>query len=71
VPAWKKWALNGPAASYTGATDNLGPAELLVQKISVEVEQTVRSTGLAILVGAGMGLITWVLVCLCWLPKHS
>jgi hypothetical protein len=54
------------AASYTDATDDsLGlSAELLVQKISDrKLEQiAVRSTGIAILVGAAVGLIIWALV---------
>jgi hypothetical protein len=54
------------SASYTDATNNsLGlSAELLVQKISDrKLEQiTVRSTGIAILVGAAVGLILWALV---------
>lgn len=56
------------AQRYTEALDDslgLSP-ELLVQKISDrKLEQTVvRSTGIAILVGAGIGLILW---CLIWL----
>jgi hypothetical protein len=56
------------AQRYTQALDDslgLSP-ELLVQKISDrKLEQTVvRSTGIAILVGAGIGLILW---CLIWL----
>lgn len=54
------------AAGFTDATDNsLGlAAELLVQKISDRKleQETVRSTGVAILVGAGVGLIIWALV---------
>ncbi|OGO39238.1 MAG: hypothetical protein A2W35_07660 [Chloroflexi bacterium RBG_16_57_11] len=54
------------AESYSDASDNsLGlSAELLVQKISDrKLEQiTVRSTGVAILVGAAVGLILWALV---------
>ena len=54
------------AASYSDATDDsLGlSAELLVQKISDrKLEQmAVRSTGIAILVGAAVGLIIWALV---------
>lgn len=54
------------AALYTTAADqSLGlSAELLVQKISDrKLEQTiVRPTGVAMLVGAGVGLILWALV---------
>ena len=54
------------AASYSDASNNsLGlSAELLVQKVSDrKLEQTtVRSNGLAILVGAAVGLIIWALV---------
>jgi hypothetical protein len=54
------------AASYTDTTDNslgLSP-ELLVQKISDRKleQETVRSTGVAILVGTAVGLIIWALV---------
>lgn len=54
------------AANYTDASNgSLGlSSELLVQKISDrKLEQTaVRSTGVAILVGAGVGLILWLLI---------
>lgn len=54
------------AALYTAAADqSLGlSAELLVQKISDrKLEQTVvRPTGVAMLVGAGVGLILWALI---------
>ena len=54
------------AANYTHASNgSLGlSSELLVQKISDrKLEQTaVRSTGVAILVGAGVGLILWLLI---------
>jgi hypothetical protein len=53
-------------AQYIDASNSsLGlSAELLVQKISDrKLEQTVvRSTGVAILVGAGVGLILWALI---------
>jgi hypothetical protein len=54
------------ASQYTKATnESLGLSpELLVQKISDrKLEQTVvRPTGLAILIGAGVGLILWALI---------
>jgi hypothetical protein len=60
------------AERYSAASNNsLGlSAELLVQKISDrKLEQmTVRSTGVAILVGAAVGLIIWALI---WLVAPS
>jgi hypothetical protein len=54
------------AARYVNATDtSLGlSAELLVQKISDRKleQETVRPTGVAILVGAAVGLIIWSLI---------
>ena len=59
-------AAHGGKAQYIDASNgSLGlSAELLVQKISDrKLEQTtVRPTGVAILVGAGVGLILWALI---------